>query len=131
MTENSTAESEPAADSQKFSVERLAGRIGARARATSVFGEPIERGNMTIVPVAKIRWGFGGGSGSGNEEPGKSGYGGGGGGGVRATPMGYIEIEGNTTRYRPIRDPSSYVPLVIAGGVAGCMLLRGLRRLLR
>jgi hypothetical protein len=43
--------------------------------------------------------------------------------------VGYIEIERNETRYRAIRDPSSSVPLIIAGGVAGCLLLRGLRRL--
>jgi uncharacterized spore protein YtfJ len=125
MKENLETETESGSELTS-SVERLAARIGARARAASVFGEPIERGSVTIVPVAKIRWGFGGGAGA--EEPGKL-VGGGGGGGVRATPVGYIEIEGSETRYRAIRDPSSYVPLIIAGGVAGCLLLRGLRRL--
>ena len=128
MHDHSETEAEVAPILETSSVERLAVRLGAKARAASVFGEPIERGNITIVPVAKVRWGFGGSSGA--EEPGKL-VGGGGGGGVGVTPVGFIEIEGNETRYRPIREPSSYVPLVIAGGVAGCFLLRGLRRLFR
>lgn len=46
-------------------VERIAERVGAKATVKAVFGDPIERDGITIIPVAKVRWGFGGGAGSG------------------------------------------------------------------
>jgi hypothetical protein len=49
MKENLETETESGSELTS-SVERLAARIGARA--ASVFGEPIERGSVTIVPVA-------------------------------------------------------------------------------
>src|ERR1044071_6413096 len=44
-------------------VERMAERVGAKASVGAVFGDPIERNGITIIPVAKVRWGFGGGAG--------------------------------------------------------------------
>ena len=44
-------------------VERIADRIGAHAEVKAVFGDPIERDGITVIPVAKVRWGFGGGAG--------------------------------------------------------------------
>ena len=43
--------------------ERLAETIGAAARASAVFGEPVEGQGVTVIPVARAKWGFGGGSG--------------------------------------------------------------------
>jgi hypothetical protein len=37
-------------------VERMAERIGAKASVRAVFGEPIERDGITVVPVARVRW---------------------------------------------------------------------------
>src|SRR5215213_3990903 len=71
----------------------LATRLGRNAGARAVFGDPIAREHVTVVPVAKVRWGFGGGSGSGQDKEGPGrGEGAGGGGGVSATPLGFIEI---------------------------------------
>ena len=41
-------------------VERLAeaGGVG------SVYGDPVEHGDRTVIPVARVAWGFGGGGGS-------------------------------------------------------------------
>jgi uncharacterized spore protein YtfJ len=44
-------------------LERLAELIGGRAGVRAVFGEPIRNGELTVIPVARIRWGFGGGGG--------------------------------------------------------------------
>jgi uncharacterized spore protein YtfJ len=90
-------------------VESLADRIGKRAGAATVFGEPVERDEITVIPVARAGWGFGGGSGT---SPDGSGGGEGGGGGAVAWPVGYIEIRGSETRFRPIIDLR---PLVIIG----------------
>jgi uncharacterized spore protein YtfJ len=46
-------------------VERIAERVGAKANVRAVFGDPIERDGITVIPVARIRWGFGGGAGRG------------------------------------------------------------------
>jgi uncharacterized spore protein YtfJ len=96
-------------ETERSFVERLADRVGARAGAATVFGEPVERDEITVIPVARAGWGFGGGSGTG---PGGEGGGEGGGGGAVAWPVGYIEIRGQETRFRPIVDLR---PFVVAG----------------
>jgi uncharacterized spore protein YtfJ len=115
---------------------RLAEKLGPHGHARSVFGEPVTQGEVTVVPVAKVRWGFGGGQGHGAAAIGKatnSGdmVGAGGGGGVMVTPLGYIELKNGQSRYRPIVDPVVAVPLAIAGGLAGVVLLRAVVRTLR
>ena len=55
----------------------LADRIGARFSAASVYGTPIERDGVTVVPVAAARFGIGagGGSDSGKGQDGEGGVG--------------------------------------------------------
>jgi uncharacterized spore protein YtfJ len=115
-------------------VERLADKVGLHAGSRAVFGEPIERDGVTVVPVAKVRWGFGGGSGRGIEEgseTGEIGEGSGGGGGVMASPLGFIEISEGEARFQRTHDPASAVPIIVASGVAAWLCLRGLRKLIR
>ena len=42
-------------------VERLAELVQVHANAKQVYGDPIERNGATIIPVARVQWGFGGG----------------------------------------------------------------------
>jgi uncharacterized spore protein YtfJ len=42
----------------------LADRIGARFSAATVYGTPIERDGVTVVPIAAARFGIGAGGGS-------------------------------------------------------------------
>lgn len=109
-------------------LERLASRVGLQAGAQAVFGQPVERGELTVIPVAKLHWGFGGGSGQGPEG---AGSGEGGGGGVVASPLGFIEIRPGGAVFRRIEDPVAYWPLVLVGSLAAWILLRGLRGLLK
>ena len=101
----------------------MAEKLGAVARASTVFSEPIEREGITVIPVAKARWGFGGGAGHRKDEDGA-----GGGGGVQVTPVGFIEIKNGQAEFRPIRTLS--MPLMILGGISTILLLRRLKRLL-
>lgn len=110
-------------------LQRLAESVGARANVRAVFGEPIERGELTVVPVARVRWGFGGGSGEGSGEEG-SGSGAGGGGGSTAEPVGYLLIGPAGATFEPIRDRLS-APLILAAGLSAALLVRALARLLR
>ncbi|WP_459963127.1 spore germination protein GerW family protein [Nocardia sp. IFM 10818] len=99
-----------AADAAARLLERLTHGLGGRASVEAVFGEPITHDGVTVVPVASVGYGFGGGAGSDSGVE-KLAGGGGGGGGVGARPLGYIEITGGTTRYRPIH--SHWIDLLI------------------
>lgn len=87
-------------------LESIIDRIKEHANVETVYGEPIERNGKTVIPVAKVAYGFGGGYGSeARKEPqedGKDhngGEGGGVGGGVKATPAGVVEITDYETRF--------------------------------
>lgn len=118
---------------QRF-VESLAERFGGVANAQAVFGEPVERDGITVIPVAKVAWGVGGGAGKGGETKNESyegGEGGGGGGGVSAKPLGYIEIRDGTAEFVRLRDVSSYIPVLIAGSISAWIFARALRLIFR
>src|SRR6058998_1419058 len=93
-------------------VERIAETIQLHANAKQLYGEPVERDGTTIIPVARVQWGFGGGGlGHGAAERG------GGGGGARATAIGYIELRDGQSEFRPIRDPGDVGALLAAAAV--------------
>lgn len=130
-------------------VERMAERVGGKASVRAVFGDPIERDGITIIPVAKVRWGFGGGAGRGPvavgpgiegqtgagesamADPGMSGSGTGGGGGVTADPIGYLEIGPDGATFRPITPAMPSPGFMLASGVTAMLVLRGLAKLIR
>jgi uncharacterized spore protein YtfJ len=99
----------------------LAEKLGAAAKASLVFGEAVERDGVTVIPVAKSRWGFGGGGGKRKYEVGS-----GGGGGALVTPIGFIEITNGGARFQRIHTVS--LPMIVVSGVAGFLLLRALVR---
>jgi uncharacterized spore protein YtfJ len=111
----------------------LADRIGARAGVETVFGEPIQRGELAVVPVARMRWFFGGGYGSGGDQArgGGTGSGSGGGGGVAADPVGHLEIRPSGATFVPIVLPYPSPLFLLASGVAAALMLRALARLVR
>jgi uncharacterized spore protein YtfJ len=118
-------------------VERMAERVGAKASVRAVFGDPIERDGITVIPVARVRWGFGGGAGRGpiaqdvTFDEGSSGFGTGGGGGATADPIGYVEIGPDGATFRPIVAPMPSPGFILAAGASAALLLRGVARLLR
>ena len=89
------------------------------ANAKTVYADPVTAHGKTIIPVAKIRYGFGGGSG---RRPGTEKHGGGGGGGLFAKPLGVIEVTEAETRFVPI-SPSWTLPAAIALGAVAAFLL--------
>ncbi len=99
----------------------LADRIGAQVRTSTVFGDPVERGDVTVVPLAAARFGLGAGSGS---DPSKEQEGEGGGGGGAVTPMGYIEVKDGRSRYVPLVHPARMLALIAAAALAGLLIVR-------
>lgn len=83
-----------------------------------VYGEPIERNGVTVIPVASVRGGGGGGGGTspdGGQEGSGAGF------GVTARPVGAYVIRGDTVEWQPALDP---VRLGMAGMVvAGLFVL--------
>ena len=112
-------------EAEQTFVERLAQRVGASFGAATLFGEPVERGEVTVIPVVRAAWGFGGGAGTGPEQTGGGGEGGGGGG--SSWPVGYIELRDTETRFRPIVD---WRPIVLAAafGLAAGLVAAARRR---
>ena len=100
-------------------LQGLNDRIASSANVRSVYGEPIESHDRTIVPVAKIQYGFGGGMGNEDSKEGS-----GGGGAVRARPVGVVEVDGRGTRFVPIIDATSIAMCIGTGLLVGLMLRR-------
>ncbi|OIJ87884.1 GerW family sporulation protein [Streptomyces colonosanans] len=122
---------DPTADHASVTLmERLAEKLGGRASVTAVYGEPVTQDGITVIPVARVGFGFCGGAG---RETGtaKNTEGGGGGGGVGARPLGFIEIKDGTAVYKPIRGPWKGVALPIAVLLAGIMGSKSVRALFR
>lgn len=112
-------------------LERLAERLGGQAGVAAVYGTPVERDGVTVIPVAKVTWGLGvrGATKIAAEDSEPRG-----GGGVMAAPLGYIEIVQGQPRFRPIRDPMPLWgagSLALAAGLSAWLVLGGLRRLIR
>jgi uncharacterized spore protein YtfJ len=121
-------------------VERLAERIGAKVNVSTVFGAPIEREGITVIPVAKVRWGFGGGAGGpiavgpgldDGSDGIRQGTGQGGGGGATADPVGWLEIGPDGTEFKPIVPAMPSPGFLLAAGATAALVLRGLAKLVR
>jgi uncharacterized spore protein YtfJ len=111
-------------------LERLAERLGGRASVSNVFGEPVTRGDVTVIPVARVTIGLGGGSGR-ERGAAKSGEGLGAGGGVLARPAGFIEIRDGKAVFVPIRDQRAETLRGITTIIAGLSASRIARGLVR
>ena len=90
-------------------LEEMLNRIGQvhdRASVKTVFGEPFQVNGRTIIPVAKVQYGFGFGVGRKEKEKQEegSGEGGGGGAGISVRPVAVLEISGQETKVKPVVD---------------------------
>lgn len=109
---------------------KIGDSLASTATVRSVFGEPIHAEGKTVIPVAKVAYGFGAGGGrassptTGSGEPSE---GGGGGGGVHAYPAGALEITHAGTRFVPFTDYRLALG-AFAAGVLLAGLFLGLRR---
>lgn len=113
-------------DLQKY-FEAIQQNLITSANVKTVFGEPISAEGKTIIPVARVRYGFGGGMGSGPTRTGdeqRLGQGGGAGGGVIAQPVGVVEVSATGTRFITIHNRRRMAGLAFAGFIAGWLWAR-------
>ncbi len=96
-------------------IDTLLDKMKTTIKTDSIVGDPITVGDITILPVAKVTFGFG----AGGEDLEKSkGFGGGSGGGATIMPIGFLVIKNGEVNLVPIReketlfdkliDPDSY-----------------------
>lgn len=81
----------------KGTVEELDRLLNAR----NVLGDPIEKGNATVIPI--VSYGFGFGAGGGSDTKSGSGAGTGAGGGIK--PLGAIIIDDEGARVESVQGP--------------------------
>ena len=108
-------------------LQSLRDSIVGQAGVKTIFGEPISAQGKTVIPVAKLIYGYGGGAGTGGVgNSSAQGEGGGGGAGVRAIPVGVVEVSDQQTRFIPITSRKKLAGAVLAGIFLGISL--GLRK---
>ena len=95
---------------------------GARDAVTvkRVFGEPIEKNGVTLIPAAKVS---GGGGGGGDAE-----HNGGGGFGISAKPAGAYVIKGDTVEWQPAMDINR---IILGGQIVAIFFFLFLRTLVK
>jgi uncharacterized spore protein YtfJ len=102
-----------------------------------VYGEPVQHGDTTVIPVAQVAYGFGAGGGRGPgharaTRPGESAgdgkgleaQGAGGGGGVRMTPVGALEIGPQGIHFKRFHPLAPWLGGAGLGLTAGWLLAR-------
>ncbi len=100
----------------------ISGALKSSATVRTAYGEPVRTSRRTIIPVARVAYGFGGGG-----ELERSGHRGnrkaereeGGGGGVLVKPIGVIEVTDRKTRYIPMGFKARVVLFLAAGFFTG------------
>ncbi len=103
-------------------LREMGATLGSGANVKAVYGEPVPAAGRTVIPVAKVSYGFGGGihSGGVNRQEGEGGVErAGGGGGVRAYPVGALEISATETRLIPIGNWRRIAAAFLGGTLAG------------
>jgi len=95
-------------------LQTIGERLQTASTVKSVFGDPIVAGDRTVIPVARVRFGFGGGGG----------HLAGGGGGMRADPAGVVEITAAGTTFKAFPDPRRLIGAIAIGIAIGLILAR-------
>jgi uncharacterized spore protein YtfJ len=110
---SSSKEVEATTDNFTSMVQEVVSQVCSSSSVRNVFGEPVTRDDVTIIPVASIIAGFGAGAGAGRhkEQPqadagNGNGAGMGVGGGFIMQPWGVWEISKNEVRFRRAARPS-------------------------
>lgn len=93
-------------------IESALSKIGEVVDVNTVIGEPINLGEVTLIPFSKVAVGFAsGGTEFGGKSPradGKAYFAGGNGAGVTMTPLGFIAVEKGVARVIELGNPATY-----------------------
>ena len=104
-------------------VESMLEPLSKSASVKSVYGEPITANGKTIIPVARVAYGFGGGSGRKPDQVNPP-EGEGGGGGIYATALGVIEVTDAQTRFIGVHEKRKLAGAALVGFCLGALCFR-------
>ncbi|MFB3918127.1 MAG: spore germination protein GerW family protein [Terriglobales bacterium] len=114
-------------EAEKF-FESLREGLATSASIKSVYGDPIVVGTKTVIPVARIAYGFGGGMGRNGKSAERPGEGAGAGGGMAAVPIGVVEITPERTRFLRFGGTRRLAAALAVGMLFGMCIGRRCRR---
>ena len=84
-------------------------KIRETVDAITVVGEPIRAGDVVLIPVSRISFGFATGAsefgGKAPKAPGDNPFGGGGGAGVKVDPVCFLAVSGTSVKVLPVEMP--------------------------
>ncbi|MEQ2442135.1 GerW family sporulation protein [Pseudoflavonifractor intestinihominis] len=84
-------------------------KIREMVDVNTIVGKPIEAGDVTIIPVSKVSFGFASGGSdftTKNQKPDTdNAFGGGSGAGVNIMPIAFLIVKGDTVRMLPVAPP--------------------------
>ena len=84
-------------------------KIRETVDANTVVGEPIRAGDVVLIPVSRISFGFATGAsefgGKAPKAPGENPFGGGGGAGVKVDPVCFLAVSGTSVKVLPVEMP--------------------------
>src|SRR5215469_4558028 len=106
-----------------MTVSELFGTIKESLSARRVYGDPVERDGVVVIPAAVVMGGGGGGAGQVNGGPQE-----GGGFGMLARPVGAFVISNGTARWIPATD-YGLIAMTLSGVATIWLLTRRRRRL--
>jgi uncharacterized spore protein YtfJ len=89
-----------------MNVEELLSGARDAISVRRVYGDPIERDGVVVIPAAVV--GGGGGGGGDNEDNGGGGF------GLRARPVGAYVIKNGDVTWKPAIDPSRLIAAALA-----------------
>lgn len=105
-------------EAQLMNVDEMLTGVRDAITVKRVYGDPIEKNGVTLIPAAKLSGGAGGGGDSENN--------GGGGFGLRARPVGAYVIRGNEVTWEPAIDVTRMATLGIVAGIVSLLVLRSI-----
>jgi uncharacterized spore protein YtfJ len=91
-------------------LQTMSDDFASSASVKSVYGDPVTIGARTVIPMAQVRYGFGG---SGDKKDGRDG--GGCGGGMIAKSTGVLEVTPEGTRLIPFEDKRKLISALATG----------------
>lgn len=84
-------------------------KVKAMADVNAIVGDPIQAGEVTIIPVSRVSYGFASGGSdfaSKNQKPeAANSFGGGSGAGVNIIPIAFLVVRGENVRLLPVMPP--------------------------
>ena len=107
-------------DTRLNKIQELLAGAGDNITVKRVYGEPIEKDGVTLIPAAAVRGGAGGGEGERGEAEGGMG----GGFGVTARPVGAYQIKGDEVTWVPAADTTRVIILAEVVGIVALLVFR-------